>query len=180
MLELNQFSERIAKASTLLSQVGDEEVQLAPTAREKVAQIGQRVLYEIKHEGPERVATPVLVIYAMVGRWTILDLQSDRSFVRNLVEGAAGSTCSTGDTRRPPDRYDDFDDLVNVYMNGFVEKICERDGVDQVNLLGICRAACFRCSIRRCTPNGSRTSSLSSRPSTFMRTRRRGGRIRAS
>jgi predicted ATP-grasp superfamily ATP-dependent carboligase len=47
IMELNQFSERLAKASSLLSRVGDDEVQLASTPREKIAQIGERVLYRI-------------------------------------------------------------------------------------------------------------------------------------
>jgi polyhydroxyalkanoate synthase len=80
MLELSQFSERLAKATSLLSRIDDDEVQLAATPREKIAQIGERALYRIALKGPSRVATPVLITYAMVGRWTILDLQPDRSF----------------------------------------------------------------------------------------------------
>ena len=86
MMELNQFSERLAKASSLLSRVSDDEVQLAATPREKIAQIGERALYRIALEGPKRVTTPVLIIYAMVGRWTILDLQAG-SFIRSQSSG---------------------------------------------------------------------------------------------
>jgi polyhydroxyalkanoate synthase subunit PhaC len=138
-MELNQFSERLAKASSLLSRVGDEEVQLASTPREKVAQIGKRALYRIALEGPKRVPTPVLVVYAMVGRWTILDLQDDRSFVRNLVEAGCQVYVLDWGHPTPADRYDDFGDLVNMYMAPFVNEICNREGIEQINLLGICQ-----------------------------------------
>src|SRR3954469_2805604 len=74
--ELAQFSTRAAKAAALLSEVRDEDVDVAATPREEVHRIGGRTLYRIALDGPKRVATPVLVIYAMVGRWTILDLQA--------------------------------------------------------------------------------------------------------
>ena len=139
MMELNQFSERLAKASSLLSRVSDDEVQLAATPREKIAQIGERALYRIALEGPKRVTTPVLIIYAMVGRWTILDLQADRSFVRNLVEAGCRVYVLDWGHPTPADRYDDFGDLVNLYMDSFVDEICEREESDQINLLGICQ-----------------------------------------
>ena len=138
-MELNQFSERLAKASSLLSRVGDEEVQLASTPREQIAQIGERALYRIALEGPKRMPAPVLVVYAMVGRWTILDLQDDRSFVRNLVEAGCQVYVLDWGHPTPADRYDDFGDLVNMYMDSFVNEICKREGIEQINLLGICQ-----------------------------------------
>jgi polyhydroxyalkanoate synthase subunit PhaC len=139
LAELNRFGERVAKASSLLSQLHGEDVQLAPTPREEVARIRERVLYRIALKGPKRVSTPVLVIYAMVGRWTILDLQEDRSFVRNLVEAGCDLYVLDWGHPTPADRYDDFGDLVNLYMDGFVEEIRKREGIDKVNLLGICQ-----------------------------------------
>jgi poly[(R)-3-hydroxyalkanoate] polymerase subunit PhaC len=139
MMELNQFSERLAKASALLSQINSDDVELARSPREKIAQIGERALYRIALEGPRRVATPVLIVYAMVGRWTILDLQEDRSFVRNLVEAGCQVYVLDWGHPTPADRYDDFGDLVNLYMDSFVDEIRRREGIDKVNILGICQ-----------------------------------------
>ncbi|SEE69485.1 polyhydroxyalkanoate synthase [Rhizobiales bacterium GAS191] len=139
LAELNQFSERAAKASGLLSQLHAEDVQLAQTPREEIARIGERVLYRITFRGPKRVTTPVLIVYAMVGRWTILDLQEDRSFVRNLVEAGCEIYVLDWGHPTPADRYDDFGDLVNLYMDSFVDEIRKREGLDKVNMLGICQ-----------------------------------------
>jgi polyhydroxyalkanoate synthase subunit PhaC len=103
--ELAQFSTRAAKAAALLSTVRDEDVDLATTPREEVYRIGGRTLYRIALDAPKRVATPILVTYAMVGRWTILDLQQDRSFLRSCAaspRAAARSTSWTGAIPRPP------------------------------------------------------------------------------
>jgi polyhydroxyalkanoate synthase len=139
MAELNRFSERAARASGLLARLHDEDVRLAQAPREEVARIGERVLYRITLGGPRRVATPVFIVYAMVGRWTILDLQEDRSFVRNLVEAGCELYVIDWGHPTPADRYDDFGDLVNIYMDAFVDAIRKREGIDKVNLLGICQ-----------------------------------------
>lgn len=78
LTELMDFSTRAAKAAAALSEIHDSDVSLATTPREAVHRIGGKTLYRIASSGKQRVATPVLVVYAMVGRWTILDLQDDR------------------------------------------------------------------------------------------------------
>jgi len=137
--ELARFSTRAAKAAALLSEVRDEDVDLAATPREEVHRIGGRTLYRIALDGPKRVATPVLVIYAMVGRWTILDLQQDRSFLRSLAEGGCEVYVLDWGHPTPADQFDDFDDLVNLYLDGFVDAICDRHGISAINLVGVCQ-----------------------------------------
>ena len=137
--ELAQFSTRAAKAAALLSDVRDEDVDLAVTPREEVHRIGGRTLYRIAVDAPKRVATPILVVYAMVGRWTILDLQQDRSFLRNLAEGGCEVYILDWGQPTPADQFDDFDDLINLYLDAFVDVIRDRHNVPAVNLLGVCQ-----------------------------------------
>jgi polyhydroxyalkanoate synthase subunit PhaC len=180
MMELNQFSERLAKASSLLSRISDEEVQLAATPREKIAQIGERALYRIALEGPKRVTTPVLIVYAMVGRWTILDLQDDRSFVRNLVEAGCEVYVLDWGHPTPADRYDDFGDLVNLYIASFVDEICKREGIEQINLLGICQGGVLSMLYAALHPTRVRNLVTLSPPLISKRTRSTGAPIRGS
>src|ERR1700757_3851318 len=126
--ELKQFSERAARASRQLAEMRSDDVHIGQTPREEIARIGERALYRIALEGPRRVATPVLVVYAMVGRWTILDLQDDRSFVRTLVEAGCQVYVLDWGHPTPADRYDDFGDLVDLYLDSFVDEIRHRDG----------------------------------------------------
>ena len=68
-----------------------------------------------------------------------MDLQEDRSFVRNLVEAGCQVYVLDWGHPTPADRYDDFGDLVNLYIDSFVDEICKREGIEQINLLGICQ-----------------------------------------
>ena len=113
-----------------MSQVRDEDVDIATTPRELVAQIGGRSLYRIAIGAPDRVKTPVMVVYAMVGHWTILDLQPDRSFLRNLAEGGCEVYMLDWGHPTAADQFDDFSDLVDIYMDGFVEAIRDRHDIE--------------------------------------------------
>jgi polyhydroxyalkanoate synthase subunit PhaC len=137
--QLASFSARAARAVALLSQYRDDDVDLATTPRETVSRIGGRTLYRMAVDTPKRVKTPVLVVYAMVGHWTILDLQPDRSFLRNLAEGGCEVYMLDWGHPTAADQFDDFSDLVDIYMDRFVDVICDRHDIPSVNLLGVCQ-----------------------------------------
>jgi polyhydroxyalkanoate synthase len=140
LAELAEFGTRAAKAMALLAEMRDQDVDIATLPREEICRIGQRALYRITFEGgPRRVKIPLLVTYAMVGRWMILDLQEDRSFLRNLA--AAGIDLYVVDWGHPTpaDQFDDFGDMIEIYIDRFVDAICDRHGISAVNLLGICQ-----------------------------------------
>ena len=139
LADLAEYGVRAAKAVGALSEIRDADVQVATTPREEIHHIGGKTLYRIVGAGPRRVATPVLVVYAMVGRWTVLDLQDDRSFLRNLSDGGCDVYVLDWGNPTPADRFDDFSDMIDVYLDGFVDAICDRHEIDKVNLLGICQ-----------------------------------------
>jgi polyhydroxyalkanoate synthase subunit PhaC len=139
LTQLASYSTRAAKAAALLSQFRDEDIEVATTPREVVAQIGGRSLYRMAVDASKRVKTPVLVVYAMVGHWTILDLQPDRSFLRNLAEGGCEVYMLDWGHPTAADQFDDFSDLVEIYMDEFVDVICDRHKISSVNLLGVCQ-----------------------------------------
>jgi polyhydroxyalkanoate synthase subunit PhaC len=134
LTQLASYSTRAAKAAAALSKIRDEDVEVATTPREVVARIGGRTLYRIAVDAPKRVETPVLVVYAMVGHWTILDLQPDRSFLRNLAEGGCEVYMLDWGHPTAADQFDDFSDLVDIVMDGFVDAICDRHDIPSVNL----------------------------------------------
>lgn len=139
LAELVNYSSQAAKALAQLADVRDADVDLAMTPREEVQRIGGKTLYRITVGDGRRVATPILVVYAMVGRWTILDLQQDRSFLRTLAEAGCEVYVMDWGHPTPADRYDDFSDLIDRYIGGFIDTICDRHGVEKINLLGICQ-----------------------------------------
>ncbi|MFL5118141.1 MAG: class III poly(R)-hydroxyalkanoic acid synthase subunit PhaC, partial [Microvirga sp.] len=89
------------------------------------------------------VATPVLIVYGLIGRYTMADLQEDRSLVRNLLNlGVDLYVVDWGNPTRA-DRWLTIDDYVDDYLYGAVAEIRRRHGLDKVNLLGICEGGVF-------------------------------------
>jgi poly[(R)-3-hydroxyalkanoate] polymerase subunit PhaC len=109
------------------------------------------VVYEedrvkLKHYRPMTntgIKTPLLVVYALINRETMLDLQPGRSVVENfLKEGLDVYMVDWGYPTRK-DRFLTIDDHVNGYMDNMVDWIRSRYDVAQINLMGICMGGTF-------------------------------------
>ena len=81
---------------------------------------------------------PILVVYALINRPYILDLQPDRSVVRRLLE--RGFEVYLVDWGEPStlDASLTLADYVTRYIDNCVDEVRERSGVDAVSLLGYC------------------------------------------
>ncbi len=82
---------------------------------------------------------PVLICYAMVNRPYLLDLQPDRSFIRELLH--AGLDVYLLDWGYPDgaDRFSSFDEYVNGYLRRCVEFVLTQHAIDSLTLLGVCQ-----------------------------------------
>jgi polyhydroxyalkanoate synthase len=111
----------------------------------RVGQTPSEVIYEEnklelhRYEPDEkRYETPICLVYALVNRPYILDLQPDRSVIRELLD--AGFEVYLIDWGEPSllDTTLGLDDYVCRYLDNCVERICDRAGVESVHLLGYC------------------------------------------
>jgi len=86
---------------------------------------------------------PILIVYALVNRYYILDLQPDKSMIKKLLD--EGFDVYVIDWGYPSgvDRYLTLDDYVNGYINNAVDKIRERSRLDKITLLGVCQGGTF-------------------------------------
>jgi len=86
---------------------------------------------------------PILVVYALVNRYYILDLQPDKSMIKKLLaEGFDVYVIDWGYPSRA-DRYLTIGDHVNGYLNNAVDIIKERSGLDKITLMGVCQGGTF-------------------------------------
>jgi polyhydroxyalkanoate synthase subunit PhaC len=97
---------------------------------------------KLKHYQPRTeplLNLPLLVVYAQVNRETMFDLQPGRSVVDTFLN--AGLDLYMVDWGYPTrkDRFLTLDDHVNGYISGAVDFVCEKHGIPQVNLMGICQ-----------------------------------------
>lgn len=140
--ELSTFSQKLGHGLQNLMEVG--EIPTGVTRKEPVYQEDKMVLYRFQ-PSTARVQNPVpvLIVYALVNRPYMVDLQENRSTVKGLLD--AGLDVYLIDWGYPDraDRYLDLNDYINGYIDRCVDVLCERHRVDAINLLGICQGGTF-------------------------------------
>lgn len=132
---------RVTKASDVL--LGPLSSGIAETPYDVVYEEDRIKLKHYRLDGDPQLKTPLLVIYALINRETMLDLQPDRSVVKTFLrEGIDLYMMDWGYPTRK-DRYLTIDDHVNGYIDNVVELIRERSGLKKINLMGICMGGTF-------------------------------------
>ena len=139
--EARGFNEKLAKGVSNLMDVG--EIPTGVTPKEAVYKEDKLVLYRYQRETPASNDVPLLVVYALVNRPYMTDLQENRSTVRGLLD--SGQEVYLIDWGYPDaaDRYLTMDDYINGYLDRCVDFVCARHGTDQLNILGICQGGAF-------------------------------------
>ncbi|MBR1217687.1 class III poly(R)-hydroxyalkanoic acid synthase subunit PhaC [Bradyrhizobium sp. U87765 SZCCT0131] len=137
------FAEKMFKATQLLSDIKDADVDVGATPKQLVMRRDKTELYRYAPLVPRQVETPVLLAYGLIGRYTMADLQPDRSLVRSLLgQGLDLWLVDWGQPNRT-ERWLTIDDYVDDYIHAAVERVCRETGHDKVTLLGICEGGVF-------------------------------------
>jgi polyhydroxyalkanoate synthase subunit PhaC len=139
MQELAEAQQRLIGAVGRLARARDDQVDIGPTEKEEIRRIDKTALFHYKLADQQPSGVPVLILYALVGRYTVIDLEADRSLVRRLL--ALGHDVYAVDWGLPnrADRFTGIDDYVNDYLDAYVQEIAARHGIEAINLLGICQ-----------------------------------------
>ena len=106
--------------------------------------------------GVEVKTGPVLIVYGLVGRYTMADLQEDRSLVRNLLKRGVDLWVVDWGHPSRADQFLTIDNYVDWFLDDCVEHIREAAGVDKVTLLGICEGGTFSTLLRGAAPGEGR------------------------
>src|SRR6476661_5184610 len=116
LAELNDFNLKMARGDEMLRRIKDEHVQIATADKEVVFREDKVTLYRYKPTAERTVGIPVLVAYGQIGRYTMTDLQEDRSLLRNLLSlGVDVYAVDWGSPTRG-DRWLTFEAYVDVYL----------------------------------------------------------------
>lgn len=143
MREVNDFNAKVASGIEKLSTTKDSEVQIATAPKEEIFATDKVTLHRFTSTAPQRFKTPMLIIYGLIGRHTMTDLQEDRSLVRNLLkQGVDLWVVDWGNPSRG-DRWLTIDDYVSGYLDDCVTEMCRVTGESKVNMLGICEGGVF-------------------------------------
>jgi polyhydroxyalkanoate synthase len=139
--EAEKAGESVQKASDVLLE--PLETEIAVTPYDIVYEEDRVKLKHYKPAGDTQLKRPLLVVYALINRETMLDLQPGRSVVQNfLQEGIDVYMIDWGYPARK-DRYLTIDDHVNGYMDNIVNFILDKHHLDKIHLMGICMGGTF-------------------------------------
>jgi polyhydroxyalkanoate synthase len=136
---LETATEAAREATLLPGRLADATtVEVGQTPSEVVYTENKLELRRYESLTDHQHAVPVLVVYALINRPYILDLQPDRSIVRRLLEaGHDVYLVDWGDPSRL-DRHLGLEDYVGRYLDNCVDVVRERSGQAAINLLGYC------------------------------------------
>ena len=139
--ELSEFNSKLAHGLNTLSEIGELNDGISP--KDAVYKEDKMVLYHYKARTKKQNPIPLLIVYALVNRPYMADLQEGRSMIQGLLD--AGIDVYLVDWGYPDegDRYLALEDYINGYLNNCVDKIRETHGINKINTLGICQGGTF-------------------------------------
>ena len=98
------------------------DVAIATTPKDEVWRQDKVTLHHYQPLAAQKVSTPVLIVYGLIGRYTMADLQEDRSLVRNLLKlGVDLYVVDWGNPSRA-DRWLTLDDYIDGYLGDCVQR----------------------------------------------------------
>jgi polyhydroxyalkanoate synthase len=129
-------SRKLKKTRELLHNAGNIDVG---TLSHEV--LDETRLYKLLHYRPlvSRTArTPILVVYALMNKSYILDLQPDKSWLRSLLSQGFNVYLIDWKTPTNIDKFASFDDYVNYYIDDCVDLVRNENSVERLTLHGYC------------------------------------------
>jgi polyhydroxyalkanoate synthase len=141
--EYTELTKKVVKGIENLSRLKEEDIEIGVTPKEAVYQEDKLVLYRFKPMVEQPLNIPVLIVYALVNRPFMVDLQEDRSLVANLLKLGLDIYLIDWGYPTRADRWLTLDDYINGYINNCVDFIKEKHGLEKINLLGICQGGTF-------------------------------------
>ncbi|MFO0355443.1 MAG: class III poly(R)-hydroxyalkanoic acid synthase subunit PhaC [Sphingobacteriaceae bacterium] len=135
--EMANVSRKLTQSYETLNKIDD--VEIATTPKTAVYNEDKLTLYRYDRNEAATFRTPVLIVYALVNTYKMLDLQPDRSYIKNLLDNGLDVYLIDWGFPTKGDRYISMDDYVNGYINNCVDFIRKKHRIDKINILSICQ-----------------------------------------
>ena len=137
--EILKFSRNVIEAPKLVS--APDEISLEVTPHDVVQEMDKTRLLHYSPITDKQHKTPLLISDALINRFHILDIQPEKSWVRNLLQQGFDVYMLDWGTPTSMDKYLDFDDYVNGYLDSYVEYIKNESSSEKISLQGYCTGA---------------------------------------
>jgi polyhydroxyalkanoate synthase len=113
------------------------------TEKDEVWRSGKLRLYRYRSISRTPGAVPLLIVYALVNRPYMMDLEPDRSLIRGLLSRGLDVYLIDWGYPDGSDRFTTLEDYLEGQLVGCVDEILKVRGLDALNLLGVCQGGVF-------------------------------------
>lgn len=137
--EFIKFSRNVTEAPNHIA--APDEISLEVTPHDTAYQIDKVRLLHYKPQTDKQHQIPLIISYALINRYHILDIHPEKSWVRNLLQQGFDVYMVDWGSPTNLDKYLDFDDYVNGYLDSCVEFVCDETSNNQVSIQGYCTGA---------------------------------------
>ncbi len=139
--EMFAAQKKIIRSVDVLLNLDDPKSDLTP--KELVYQEDKMKLFHYKPLTKKVNKVPTIIIYALVNRQYMMDIQQDRSFIKNLLEMGLDLYIVDWGYPTAQDKYITLDDYIDVYIENAVNEVLKRTGQEKLNILGVCQGGTF-------------------------------------
>lgn len=141
LTEIRDLGAKLGEGLRTLSEIGD--IDVGASEKDAVYSEDKLVLYRFQPLVEKQNPVPLLIVYALVNRPYMADLQKNRSMVRGLLAGGLDVYLIDWGYPDSADRFLTLNDYINGYIDRCVDVIRKRSGVSKINVLGICQGGTF-------------------------------------
>ena len=134
--EILQFNKNVIEAPKFVT--APNELKLESTPYDVVYEEDKVRLLHYRSLTEKQVHTPLIIAYALINRYHILDIHPKKSWVRNLLEQGIDVYMIDWGTPSNIDKFLDMDDYVNGYLNNCIEFVKDESDIEKVSLQGYC------------------------------------------
>jgi polyhydroxyalkanoate synthase len=137
--EVQDAYRKLEKTRSILHAAGN--IDVGQTPHEILAETRLYRLLHYQQMVSKTEKTPILVVYALINKSYVLDLQQDKSWIKSLL--SQGFDVYLIDWKCPTavDKYVSFDDYVNSYIDDCIDIVLKKNKVDKLTLHGYCMGA---------------------------------------
>ena len=141
--EQSEIMHKALKGAQVLSEMRRSDLDGSTTPKELVYSDGHlRLFHYLPARAGAALLPPILIVYSLVNRYYVIDLQPDRSLVRRLLDFGADLYVLDWGYPTPVDRFTTMEDHIG-YIGDCADVVRERHDLERVNLLGVCQGGFF-------------------------------------
>lgn len=136
-IELEQINKKIAAGFQVFAEISDVDVGVS--AKELVFEQDKVCLYHYQPEKKLEDVQPILIVYALVNRPYMADLETGRSLIQSMLKQGLEVYMLDWGYPDNDDQSISLSDYINGYIDSAVEFVRQKHSVEKINILGICQ-----------------------------------------